>query len=120
MKILKGDKVKILIGKDKGREGLVATLKKGCLSPENLELKIVASVIFTKNNPRAGFINGTLGRVIDFEGFDNLPIVRTMDGRRIIAEPMDWSIEDGGKVLAKVTQVPLRLAWAIPFTRVRG
>lgn len=104
----------------KGREGLVATLKKGCLSPENLELKIGASVIFTKNNPRSGFINGTLGRVIDFEGFDNLPIVRTMDGRRIIAEPMDWSIEDGGKVLAKVTQVPLRLAWAITVHKSQG
>ena len=104
----------------KGREGLVATLKKGCLSPENLELKVGASVIFTKNNPRAGFINGTLGQIVDFEGFGNLPVVKTRSGRRIVAEPMDWAMEDGGKVLAKVTQVPLRLAWAITVHKSQG
>ena len=104
----------------KGREVLVATLKKSCLSPENLELKIGARVIFTKNNQRAGFINGTLGQVVDFEGFDNLPVVRTFDGRRVVAEPMEWTIEDSGKVLAKVTQVPLRLAWAITVHKSQG
>ncbi|HQF41171.1 MAG TPA: helix-turn-helix domain-containing protein [Candidatus Paceibacterota bacterium] len=104
----------------KGREVLVATLKKSCLSPENLELKIGARVIFTKNNQRAGFINGTLGQVVDFEGFDNLPVVRTFDGRRVVAEPMEWTIDDSGKVLAQVTQVPLRLAWAITVHKSQG
>ncbi|MFA5737089.1 MAG: helix-turn-helix domain-containing protein [Candidatus Paceibacterota bacterium] len=104
----------------KGRDNLVTTLKKSCLSPENLELKIGARVIFTKNNPRGGFINGTLGQIIDFKGFDNLPVIRTNDGRQIISEPMTWAIEDNGKVLAKITQIPLRLAWAITVHKSQG
>src|SRR3989338_5587818 len=35
-----------------GNDKIVETLKKGCLSPENLELKIGAVVMCTKNNPK--------------------------------------------------------------------
>ena len=38
----------------------------------------------------------------------------------IIAEPEEWHIEDGGRVLAKVTQIPLRLAWAITVHKSQG
>jgi ATP-dependent DNA helicase PIF1 len=31
----------------------------------------------------------------------------------ILVEPMSWQLEDEGKVKAEITQVPLRLAWAI-------
>jgi ATP-dependent exoDNAse (exonuclease V) alpha subunit len=42
-----------------GKEALVAMLQKGCLSPVQLVLKIGAEVMFTKNNPKDGFANGT-------------------------------------------------------------
>ena len=103
-----------------GKEAIVATLKKGCLSPENLELKVGAVVMCTKNNPKEHFANGTLGKVIGFEEFTRYPIIQTRNGRNITITPMDWSIEENGKIRAKISQVPLRLAWAITVHKSQG
>lgn len=104
----------------KGSPALVAILQKGCLSPQKLVLKVGAKVMFTKNNPKEGFVNGTLGVVESFDNYVNLPVVRTSDGRKIIAEPMEWSVEEGGKIKATIIQVPLRLAWAITVHKSQG
>ena len=74
----------------------------------------------TKNNPAAGFANGTLGRVEQFEPGTGYPVVEVADGRSITIAPMEWAVEEGGKVRAKVTQVPLRLAWAITIHKSQG
>lgn len=37
-----------------GTAGIVAALIKSCISPENLQLKKGAAVMFTKNNPKEG------------------------------------------------------------------
>ena len=103
-----------------GRQKLVETLKKGCLSPETLRLKVGAVVMFTKNNPRAKFMNGTLGRVLDFNQESNYPIVRTRAGVIIEVEPMEWQVEEDGKIRAQITQIPLRLAWAITVHKSQG
>ena len=103
-----------------GTPALTEALKRGCLSPERLVLKEGAVVMATKNNPAAGYSNGTLGTVIDFEtGTDN-PILETRDGREITIQPVDWAVEENGKVRAKLTQFPLRLAWAITVHKSQG
>lgn len=99
---------------------LVTALKKGCLSPEVLILKKGAVVMCTKNNPKEHFVNGTLGTVIDFESFSKHPIVKTKNGRNIVITPMDWTIEENGKIKAKITQIPLRLAWAMTVHKSQG
>lgn len=104
----------------KGAKALVASLQKGCLSPEVLSLKIGAAVMFTKNNPKEHFVNGTLGTVESFSKIDGHPIVKTKEGRKIDVEEMDWSVEDNGKILASVSQLPLRLAWAITVHKSQG
>lgn len=103
-----------------GPEPLVLALKRGCLSPESLSLKIGASVMFTKNNPKEGFVNGTLGIVESFDKHTREPIVKTRDGRTLKVEAMDWVIEEDGKPRAKVSQLPLRLAWAITVHKSQG
>lgn len=103
-----------------GARPLVEALKRGCLSPETLSLKEGARVMFTKNNFAEGFVNGTLGEVVGFDREDGYPIVETREGERIVAEPMDWQVEEGGKVRASITQVPLRLAWAITIHKSQG
>ncbi|BFU95293.1 MAG: helicase [Nitrospira sp.] len=103
-----------------GPEALVAALKKGCLSPERLCLKSGAAVMFTKNNPQEGFVNGTLGVVEEFDRQYGHPIVSTRGGRRIAVEPMDWTVEEHGTVRARLTQLPLRLAWAITVHKSQG
>lgn len=101
-----------------GRKNGVEQLKKGCLSPEMLTLKIGAKVMFTKNNFEVGFVNGTLGEVIDVK--DSLPIVLTSENREIAVKPMDWVIEENDKIKASITQIPLRLAWAITVHKSQG
>jgi hypothetical protein len=46
--------------------------------------------------------------------------VKTVTGRSIHAEPVDWNLEDGGRLLASITQVPLRLAWAMTVHKSQG
>jgi len=103
-----------------GNDKLVETLKKGCLSPENLELKIGAVVMCTKNNQKEHFVNGTLGKIIGFEEFSGYPIIKTRNGKEIIVAPMDWVVEENGKIRAQISQIPLRLAWAITVHKSQG
>lgn len=103
-----------------GNKGYIESLKKNCLSPERLCLKVGAKVMFTKNKPESDFVNGTLGEVIGFENNGLYPIVLTKQGERITVTYEDWAIEEDGKILAKITQLPLRLAWAITVHKSQG
>lgn len=103
-------------GDKRVQEGLV----RSCLSPQLLELKLDAMVMFTKNNFEAGYVNGTLGRVVEFDGLDSVPVVETPDGRRIKVKSMTWDVRDGDRVTAEIEQLPLRLAWAITVHKSQG
>ena len=103
-----------------GRPTLVESLKRGCLSPEQLKLKEGAVVMGTKNVAAVGLANGTLGTVVGFERGTSHPRVETKDGRTITISPVDWSVEEGGRVRATITQIPLRLAWAITVHKSQG
>ncbi|HEY4475696.1 MAG TPA: PIF1 family DEAD/DEAH box helicase [Candidatus Paceibacterota bacterium] len=103
-----------------GPTALVLALKKGCLSPETLCLKVGTAVMFTKNNPKEGFVNGTLGFIEGFNKQNNCPIVKMRSGRRIEVKAMNWAMEESGRILARITQLPLRLAWAITIHKSQG
>ncbi len=103
----------------KGAPSLVESLKKSCLSPEELVLKKGARVMFTKNQPEGGYVNGTLGVVKDFSSFGD-PIVETNNGMTFHVSPQPWKIEEEGKVKAEIEQLPLRLAWAITVHKSQG
>ena len=102
-----------------GKQKLVEVLMKSCLAPEILRLKKDAAVMFVKNNHDKGYVNGTLGKIADFDEFGS-PVVRLRDGTEITATPESWVIEENGKVLAEISQVPLRLAWAITVHKSQG
>ena len=103
-----------------GAPALVTALIKGCLSPERLALKVGASVMFTKNNMRDGFVNGTLGTVVGFSRTSGQPLVKTRNGMTIEVAPLEWVVEENGVVRARIVQVPLRLAWAITVHKSQG
>ena len=103
-----------------GNDILVAALKKSCLAPEQLKLKLGAEVMFIKNNYEAGYVNGTRGVI---KGFDSRgePIVEiASSGKRLSVSAMEWEVEENGKVKASITQYPLRLAWAITIHKSQG
>jgi ATP-dependent DNA helicase PIF1 len=115
-----GGSPKSFVMQSSGAPALVAALKKSCLSPEALFLKIGASVMFTKNNPKEGYVNGTLGTVQSFNTYNGYPTVVTRSGKAIEVEPADWSVEENGQVRARINQLPLRLAWAITVHKSQG
>jgi ATP-dependent exoDNAse (exonuclease V) alpha subunit len=102
-----------------GHESLVNALKRGCLAPENLILKKGAQVMFVRNNYKAGYFNGTIGRVINFDKNQN-PIVETYEKNKITVEKTSWNIMEDNKISAEIIQYPLRLAWAITVHKSQG
>ncbi|MCL4338690.1 PIF1 family DEAD/DEAH box helicase [Patescibacteria group bacterium] len=102
-----------------GEEGLVAMIKRSCLAPENLVLKKGALIMFVRNNFEKGYVNGTLGKVEGFDS-DRNPIVKTADGKKINVEYAKWTITENNKTRAEVSQIPLRLAWAITVHKSQG
>lgn len=103
----------------RGSFGLTELLKRSCLAPEVLVLKKGAQVMFVKNNFEIGYVNGTLGEVLDFDK-DDFPIVRTFDGAEIVVGRTDWSVRENDEEKAAISQLPLRLAWAITVHKSQG
>ncbi|MFH1894374.1 MAG: PIF1 family DEAD/DEAH box helicase [Patescibacteria group bacterium] len=102
-----------------GKKEVVTALKKSCLAPELLVLKKGAQVMFLKNNFEVGYVNGTQGSVVDFD-IEGLPIVETIYGQKIIAKLASWTVDEDGKRIARINQLPLRLAWAITVHKSQG
>ena len=103
---------------NRGRQSAVESLMNRCLAPEQLVLKIGSEVMFVANNPAKQFYNGTLGKVVKFND-DGRPVIQTKQ-RLITADEHTWKTEDGDKIIAEVTQLPLRLAWAITIHKSQG
>lgn len=102
----------------KGSKVKVEQLAKGLLAPEVLALKVGAEVMFVANNFAEGYVNGSRGQVVDFEA--GYPVVRLHNGEEIIVETHTWSLAEDGLVRAEISQLPLRLAWAITIHKSQG
>lgn len=103
-----------------GSPVLVDILKKSCLASEELRLKVGAEVMCIKNNFEEGYVNGTRGKVIDFLPTNGTPVIELYNGKTIYATPETWAIEEDGRVKASISQLPLRLAWAITIHKSQG
>ncbi len=104
--------------KGRGRSKIVENLSRNLLAPERLRLKKGAMVMFVKNNFEKGFVNGTLGKIVNFR--NGYPVVKTIKGKYIEAELEKWTVDDGYEIIGEVEQVPLRLSWAITIHKSQG
>ena len=110
-----------------GSQGKVDLLKKNCIAPEALKLKVGAQVMMTKNTyQKDGIINGSLGVVVDFSLKKKYPIVKFGNNVELTISPEEWLIESYDKAKqelvqeASVAQIPLILAWAITIHKSQG
>ena len=103
-----------------GSPHIVEILKKSCLAHEKLRLKIGAEVICIKNNFEQGYVNGSRGKIIGFVKENGDPIIELYNGRKVCLGKDTWAIEEEGKIKASISQIPLRLAWAITIHKSQG
>lgn len=103
-----------------GKENYVESLKRNCLALEDLVLKKDALVMCIKNSADKKYVNGSLGVVTGFDEATHYPIVELRNGRIVLMTPETWELRDGDKKRAGITQLPLRLAWAITIHKSQG
>jgi len=116
---------------DVGDKYSLASLQNSCQAPEQLQLKVGAQVMLLKNqNFNLGLVNGSRGIVVGFTEDPSLPnphhdpaflfpVVRFASGETVVSTH-NWDLTMGEKVLARRTQIPLCLAWAISIHKSQG
>ena len=119
---LPGDEVAleaVQTGPDHQREFLTKNL----LTPEILQLKRGALVMFTVNKNEPGrneplFVNGQIGTVEAVE--PGAVLVRAKTGAEIRVERFTWRFDPQDEDSASFSQFPLRLAWAMTIHKAQG
>ncbi len=103
-----------------GSANYVESLQRSVLAPAELRLKRGALVMAVKNSMERKYHNGSLGQVVDFDPLTDYPIVEFVNGKEVLMQPDTWELRDGDKKRASITQIPLRLAWAITIHKSQG
>lgn len=103
-----------------GSKNYTESLQRSVLAPATLRVKKGALVMAVKNSLDKKYVNGSIGTVIDFEASTEYPIVEFRNGKVVTMSPDTWELRDGDKKRASITQIPLRLAWAITVHKSQG
>jgi ATP-dependent DNA helicase PIF1 len=103
----------------KGLKLVEEKIKKSCIAPQLLEICIGAQVMLITNlDLENGLANGSRGIVIRFE--EGIPVVKFLNGIERLIESYTWTIEENGSKILSITQIPLKVAFAISIHKCQG
>lgn len=103
----------------KNRDQMLEKYRKSSLAPESLQLCRGAQVMLVCNlDLENGLANGSRGVVIDI--VEDVPIVRFLNGEERVISHWQWEIEEDRKKQVRITQIPLKLAWAQTIHKAQG
>ncbi len=104
---------------DTGWPEQIEKLKRDCIAPTMLTLKVDARVMLLRNlDTENGLVNGAMGRV---KSIKHGQVTVEFDcGQTVTPEPATWELKNGDDVLAARAQIPLRLAYAITIHKSQG
>ncbi|HSQ97356.1 MAG TPA: PIF1 family ATP-dependent DNA helicase [Rickettsiales bacterium] len=113
--------------KFEGKPEKIEFLRRNCIVPEELTLKIGAQVMMLKNTfVKEGVINGSIGIVRSFDNKKGYPIVEFTNGALLTITPNEWAVSKFNENTAQVEveammiQIPLVLSWAITIHKSQG
>jgi len=90
-----------------------------CLAPQTLKLTENCQVMLIYNlDHESGLVNGSRGVVTRFE--EDLPVVKFMNGIEKTIDFHTWEITERDKVIATLSQIPLRLGYAFSIHKSQG
>lgn len=104
-----------------GNEKLWGRLR-DCIAEQHLVLKPGAPVIFVKNEPEIGIVNGMRGKILDVDDVEEVVYAsRDSDGAEVVLGRSQWdACDERGRVLASMRQFPVKLAWALTIHKSQG
>ena len=113
----------VLTAQQTGTEWQREYLTKNLLTPETLQLKRGAMVMFTVNKNEPGrneplFVNGQIGTVLEIT--PGAVRVKAKTGAEIHVERFTWRYDANDDSSASFSQFPLRLAWAMTIHKAQG
>ena len=119
---LAGDEV-VLEAQQSGPDHQREFLTKNLLTPQTLQLKPGALVMFTVNRAVPGgidpiYVNGQLGTVLEVR--PDTVLVKAKTGAEIYVERFTWRYDQQDDDSATFSQFPLRLAWAMTIHKAQG
>lgn len=123
---LNANKLRKLPGKQRvyeasftGREKFHDRISSRCTAKMKLKLKVGAPVLLLRNNKGGGYVNGDRGHVIEMR--DAGIVVDKMNGNRVYVDLARWELKNAdGRIIASMTQFPVKLAWAMTIHKSQG
>lgn len=101
------------------REDALEKYRKNCLAPDKLQLCKGAQVMLLHNlDLESGLANGSRGVVTGF--LEDLPVVKFLNGQDRVIDFHSWEIEEGDQKQVRITQIPLKVAYAVTVHKSQG